>query len=1217
MTTRSRFRHLQKLPKRERACVPKSISRVDRIFLAAIAATSTASGLALATEPLDRKHAKARVASAVYYDWSGPYLGINAGYGFGKSQTDALFSDPAGSPLFASRASSKLNGIIGGAQTGYNWQAGIWLLGFETDVQATIQRSSQAASCPGSICNPAISSFDAPVGVWHYQKLDWFSTLRGRLGATVSPNAVLYATGGAAIAGISHAGTIAGANLTPIVDDSDNAILDAAGNPINAAGPASTVFLSHTTKTGWVAGAGLEVRLGRNWTGKIEYLHLDLGRDSIGVANSLNSTPVAIGLNTRLTDEIVRVGFNYRLDSTASNKPRMISRAPVEAAWMWTGLYLGINAGYGFGKSQTDALFSDAIMGAPLFATGASSRLDGLIMGAQSGYNLQAGRWLFGLEADMQATSQHAAPSYLCPGASCNPTITGIDTPVTVTHDYKLDWFATLRGRVGATVTPDTLIYATGGAAVAGIWHVGTVFDSNATVAPLFDITYRTKIGWTAGAGVEAHLAGNWTGKIEYLHLDLGSASTTAADPLNAAPTLLGLNTRIADDILRVGLNYKIGPGAASASGDKADNSGKSRKISMSAVDAVWIWTGAYFGGHVGYNRGWASNTLFDTNPSIRPTTTAPAFGTMYGGFQTGYNYQLPSRLVLGVEADVSFPNFLEDGLIGALGTSQATTVIDRIDYIATFRGRLGYAGDHWLVYATGGFAWSQARLAENPGITADEDRVLRRRTGWTAGIGAEVAVAADWTAKLEYLYYSFGNVAGTFPSGTAYESKFDMHTLRVGLNRQLDWGKPGSAASWTSDSGVLASGNWNAHGQVTFIGQGYGRFPSPYFGDNSLFGGNQFKNTTSATAFIGMRPWAGTEIYVNPELMQGNGLSETFGLGGFPNGEAQKSGFPIPRMNIGRIFVRQTFGLGGEQEPMEDGPNQLAGKQDISRITVTAGKFQVTDLFDGNTYSHDPRTSFLNWAFQCCGAYDWTMDKVGYTWGAAVDFNQKDWAFRVGYFLLPVFSNSNNFDARIPKVGEYIAELELRYSLFSQPGKLRLMGWANVGNAGSYSEALAEPLETPGYPDIALTRQIRTNYGFVVNIEQALSDQLGLFSRASWNAGKTEILGWTDIDESFSLGAVLKGKAWGRPDDKIGVAGAINGLSPEARAYFAAGGLGILIGDGRLNYRREKILEFYYAYSLNRWSVLTFDYQFIADPAYNSDRGPVSFYAVRFHAEF
>jgi high affinity Mn2+ porin len=1158
-------------------------------------------------EAAERKPAKTPVPTAVYSDWSGFYFGVNAGYGFGKSQSDAFFTDPAGSPLFATGASSKLNGMIGGAQGGYNWQTGIWVFGFESDIQATIQRASHAYSCPGSICNPGITSFDAPVGVWHYSKLDWFSTLRARLGATVTPDALVYATGGAAIASISHEGLVTGANLTPMVD----------GNAINAAGPASTVFLGHTSKTGWAAGAGVQVRLGRNWTGKLEYLHLDFGRDTVDVTNPLNATPVAIGLNSRMTDDILRLGLNYRLESTPSYKPRMVYRAPVEAVWNWTGLYLGINAGYGFGKSRTEALFSDAITGTPLFATGASSRLDGLLIGAQAGYNLQAGPWLFGLEGEMQATSQHAGPNYVCPGASCNPAITGMAAPVQVTHHYKLDWFATLRGRIGAAVTADALVYATGGAAVAGVWHTGTVFDSNAAAAPMFDITYRTKIGWVAGAGFETHLARNWTGKIEYLHLDFGSGSMTAADSLNATPILLGLNTHITDDIVRVGLNYKIDPGATSVSGDKAENSGKSRKTNMSANNAVWSWTGVYLGGHVGYNRGWASNTLFDTNPLIAPTTTAPAFGAMYGGFQTGYNYQLPSRIVLGVEADVSFPNFLEDGTIGALGTSQQTTVSDRIDYVATLRGRVGYSGGHWLIYTTGGFAWSQARLAENPGLLADEDRVLRLRTGWAAGLGAEVAIATDWTAKLEYLYYSFGNVAGTFPSGTGYESKFDIQTLRVGLNRQLDWGKPGSAPSWTTDSALLESGNWNTHGQLTFIGQGYARFPSPYSGTNSLFGGNQYKNTTSATAFVGMRPWQGTEIYVNPEWMQGNGLSDTFGLGGFPNGEAQKSGFPEPRLNIGRIFVRQTFGLGGEQETMEDGPNQLAGKQDISRVTFTAGKFQVTDLFDGNAYSHDPRTSFLNWTFQCCGAYDWTMDKVGYTWGAAVDFNQKYWAFRVGYFLLPVFSNSNNFDTRMGKTGEYIAELELRYALFSQPGKLRLMGWANVGNAGSYAEALAQPLDTPNYPDITLTRQIRTNYGFVVNIEQALTDQLGLFSRTSWNPGKTEILGWTDIDQSFSLGAVLRGKAWGRPNDKIGVAGAINGLSSQARAYFAAGGLGILIGDGALNYRPEKILEAYYAYSLNKWSVLTFDYQFIADPAYNADRGPVSFYAVRFHAEF
>jgi len=1151
--------------------------------------------------------------SAGYYHWTGLYIGTNAGYGFGQLQTEAFFSDAGtGTPLFATSASPRLDGMLFGAQAGYNWQSGIWLIGVETDIAATNQRATTAYFCPSSSCNPTLGGFDATVGTWHYQNSDWFSTLRGRLGATVTPNALIYATGGAAVAGISHVGTIFGSSLIPLLDANGNPVLDGNGNPINTTTPAAAGLLTHTTKTGWVVGAGVETRLMGNWTGKIEYLHLDFGRDSIDATNPLNATPLAVSLNSRITDDIVRVGLNYRLASNGVAAPAYMTptrtyKTPAEAVWNWTGLYLGINAGYGFGKSQTNALFSDAVMGTPLFATSSSSRLDGLIVGAQAGYNWQAGGWLFGLEADIQATNQHAGPTYVCPGAICNATITTVDTPVTVAHDYKLDWFATVRGRLGAAITPDLVIYGTGGVAFAGIWNVGTVLDSTVAVAPLFDINERTKAGWTAGAGIESHLGGNWTGKIEYLHLDFGSASAASANPLNATPLLLGLNTRITDDILRFGLNYRINPGATAASGDKTNNSGKSPKAKTPA-EAVWTWTGLYIGGHVGYSRGWVSNTLVDSNPAISPTTSAPTFGSMYGGFQAGYNYLLPSRLVLGVEADVSFPNFFDNGLAAGLGTAAGTAVTDQVDYVATLRGRMGYAFGHWLVYATGGYARSQARLGETPGLLADQDRVLHSHTGWAAGMGAEVAIAADWTAKLEYLYYHFGDVAGTFPSGTSYKSSFDLQTVRLGLNRQLGWANPGSGGSWSSDSQLLASGNWNVHGQLTFIGQGYGQFHSPYFGDNSLFGGGQYKNTTSATAFIGMRPWAGTEIYVDPEWMQGNGLSDTFGLGGFPNGEAQKSGFPIPRMNIGRVFVRQTFGLGGEQETMEDGPNQLAGKQDISRITVTVGKFQVTDLFDNNAYSHDSRTSFLNWNLQCCGAYDWDMDKVGYTWGAAIDFNQKYWAFRVGYFLLPVLSNDNRFDTQITKHGETVAELELRYSLFSQPGKLRLMAWANVGNAGSYSEALAEPLDTPNYPDITLTRNTRINYGVVVNVEQAVTDRLGLFSRTSWNAGKTEMLGWTDCNESFSLGAVLKGKAWGRPDDKIGLAGVIDGLSPEARAYFAAGGNGILIGDGQLNYRREKIIEAYYAYKLNKWSVLTIDYQFITDPAYNADRGPVSF---------
>jgi high affinity Mn2+ porin len=628
--------------------------------------------------------------------------------------------------------------------------------------------------------------------------------------------------------------------------------------------------------------------------------------------------------------------------------------------------------------------------------------------------------------------------------------------------------------------------------------------------------------------------------------------------------------------------------------------------------DADFDWAGWYVGGHIGYSRGQIDSRLFAADP----TESSQSFGSLYGGLQVGYNYVLPSRLLLGIETDISFPNFLEDGRASARASSQSI-VTDKIDYIATLRGRAGYAFDHWLIYGTGGLAWSQARFIESPGLANDMDKSLQTRTGWSLGAGAEVALAEDWTARIEYLYDRFGNATATFLSGTTYQSAFDIHVLRLGLNYRL-W-SPGAHAQapLTRDLWPSPSDNWNVHGQFTFIEQGYPAFHSPYEGANSLAGAIQAQNTASATGFVGFRPWDGTEIYINPELMQGFGLSNTLGIAGFPNGEAQKSNFPLPRSNIARIYVQQTFGLGGEQEAIDDGPNQLPGKKDISRITVTAGKFAVTDFFDANAFAGDARTAFLNWNIYGGGSYDWTMDKISYTWGAFVDFNQKSWALRAGYFLVPTVSNVNTFDTHIPDQGEYAAELELRYSLFSQPGKLRLFGWLNRAAAGSYSDALALPVTSPNYADITLTRRVRNNYGFVVNVEQAITADLGLFSRASWDAGHTEKIGWTDCDESLSLGAVLKGTSWGRANDKIGLGGVVEGLSPEARAYFAAGGLGILIGDGQLNYRQEKILEAYYAYSLNKWATLTFDYQFIVNPGYNADRGPVSIFAGRLHAEF
>jgi high affinity Mn2+ porin len=668
---------------------------------------------------------------------------------------------------------------------------------------------------------------------------------------------------------------------------------------------------------------------------------------------------------------------------------------------------------------------------------------------------------------------------------------------------------------------------------------------------------------------------------------------------------------------VRVGIGWIMACATALAASGAAQAADQPKPATL--PNPLIDWSGFYVGGHVGYGQGYGRNTLFDPNPA----TADASFGSLFGGLQFGYNYLLPSRLLVGIEGDISFPNYLDDGIVAARVTP-SSAVIEKLDFVSTVRGRAGYAFDHWLFYTTGGFVWSQARFLEDPNATGNEDKVLRSRAGWALGAGAELAIAPGWTARLEYLYDHLGKASGTFPSGTAYESTtVDLNSVRLGLNRKLDWrdadinpghvGDPGNVG----DTWAIDPNSWNVHGQLTFVEQGYPAFHSPYQGTNSLTGANQIQNTTSATAFVGYRPWDGTEFYIDPELMQGFGLNNTLGVAGFPNGEAQKSNFPIPRVDVARLFVRQTFGLGGEQETIEDGPNQLAGREDISRITVTAGRFAVLDLFEGNSYSHDPRVDFLNWNMYCCGSYDVTMDKIGYTWGAAAELNQKSWAFRAGYFLVPTVSNVNTYDTHILERGEYIGELELRYSLFSQPGKLRLLGWANIADAGSYADALAMPATTPNYPDITQTRQVRANYGFVANMEQAITSDLGIFSRASWSPGHVELIGWTDCDESLSFGSVLKGSAWGRPNDRVGVAGVVEGLSPIARAYFAAGGLGILIGDGQLNYRPEQILEAYYAYSLNQWATLSFDYQFVDNPGYNADRGPVSVFSGRLHAQF
>jgi high affinity Mn2+ porin len=270
--------------------------------------------------------------------------------------------------------------------------------------------------------------------------------------------------------------------------------------------------------------------------------------------------------------------------------------------------------------------------------------------------------------------------------------------------------------------------------------------------------------------------------------------------------------------------------------------------------------------------------------------------------------------------------------------------------------------------------------------------------------------------------------------------------------------------------------------------------------------------------------------------------------------------------------------------------------------------------VIDGNPYAKDTRKDFMNWSLWAPGAFDYSADKVGLTYGVTAELNQKQWALRGGYFLMVAESNSNHFDTRVGERGQYVLELETRFSLFGQPGKLRTIGWLDSANMGSFRETLDNPALNL---DIAQTRRGRLKYGYVLNLEQAITEDVGLFGRWSWNDGKTETLAFTDIHRSLSGGLSIKGTKWGRPDDVIGVGGAINAISQDYRDFLAAGGLGVLIGDGALNYRKERNLEAYYAYSVNKNVTLTADYQLITNPAYNADRGPVSIFSGRLHAEF
>jgi high affinity Mn2+ porin len=659
-------------------------------------------------------------------------------------------------------------------------------------------------------------------------------------------------------------------------------------------------------------------------------------------------------------------------------------------------------------------------------------------------------------------------------------------------------------------------------------------------------------------------------------------------------------------------------------------------------------WTGFYAGGNMGV--GWGKSN-WSAAPGVSGLTnlfqTIDTFnesGSFFAGAQAGYNYLLPNRMLLGAEVDASFPSFqtvpsgvnpfgLSFGGISAFAspTLGPVNLAETMLASGTVRGRIGYAPGHWLFYATGGFAWTynQQSLTQIAGAGLSESGFLWR-LGWAAGGGVEVPIAPHWTARLEYLYTGYGNHNTAFFAGAQpINSNFSVQELRAGLDYQFGDNAVPSLPLVTKAPTAPAADNLSFHGQTTFVYQGNLAFRAPYSGPNSMASVAEGRETFDSTLFVGIRPWQGAEIWLDPEIDQGHGLADTHGVAGFPSGEAYKFGADYPYARVQRYFLRQTIDLGGATDKVDADANQFAMTQTANRLVLTVGKFAIVDLFDTNKYANSPKEDFLNWSITNAGTFDYAGDAWGYTYGAAAEWYQGIFALRGGIFDMsasPAEAGDSvqayGLDSTFHQF-QLVGEIEERHQLWGQPGKLKITGFVIRGNAGSFQDAInlsEQPGPFFGDPSDALAavRHYQSRPGVSLNLEQQVNDWVGVFARAGWADGSVEPWDFTDIDRTVSGGVSIAGKQWGRPNDTIGIAGVVNGLAPVHQAYFAAGGTGILIGDGQLpSYGAEEIFETYYSYAITSATKITFDYQFVANPAYATQRGPINFFAGRFHTEF
>ncbi len=410
----------------------------------------------------------------------------------------------------------------------------------------------------------------------------------------------------------------------------------------------------------------------------------------------------------------------------------------------------------------------------------------------------------------------------------------------------------------------------------------------------------------------------------------------------------------------------------------------------------------------------------------------------------------------------------------------------------------------------------------------------------------------------------------------------------------------------------------WNLYFQATSIGQYHDQIHSPYESSLSLAAHPEGEVSLTSTLFLGLRLGSDTKFYFDPEVAGGRGFSGTNGVANFPNGEMPRVSTATPKPYIARAYVTQDFGFGSERDMLVSGENQLSGSRPATRYSITVGRFTLTDFFDNNRYTHDPRTQFMGWAIMYNGAWDYPADTRGYTWGWIHELHLPHWSLRYGSAAEPRTANGPRFDRRVFRDRGDVFEGEYDFAPGGHAGAIRALSYLNHSRAGTYAEALHLADTTGATPDIYGTSRAGTlKYGFGLNVEQEIRKDIGVFGRLGWNDGKTQSFAFAVIDRLASGGVSVDGIRWHRPADTVAASLTVTGLASVHAQYLARGGRDFMLGDGALNYGPEYSFESYYRARVIEGLFATLDLQHVNNPAYNRDRGPVWVGSLRLHLEW